>query len=72
MMWKGVAASRSPRALACWCLALSVFGLVGALENGVGRLPAMGWSSWNAFRCDISEDLIKVRCMRVQEAAPVS
>lgn len=26
---------------------------------GVGLTPAMGWSSWNAFRCDISEDVIK-------------
>jgi alpha-galactosidase len=29
-----------------------------ALDNGVGRLPAMGWSSWNTFRCDLSEALI--------------
>ena len=30
-----------------------------ALDNGVGLTPAMGWSSWNRFRCDINEDLIK-------------
>lgn len=23
--------------------------------------PIMGWSSWNAFRVDISEDIIKIR-----------
>lgn len=31
-------------------------------ENGeakVNKSPIMGWSSWNAFRIDISEDLIK-------------
>jgi alpha-galactosidase len=32
-------------------------GVVG-LDNtfGVGRLPALGWNSWNAYGCDISED----------------
>lgn len=26
------------------------------LPDGVGRLPALGWNSWNEFACDISED----------------
>ncbi|KAF2634400.1 alpha-galactosidase [Massarina eburnea CBS 473.64] len=25
------------------------------LPDGVGKLPALGWNSWNAFNCDISE-----------------
>lgn len=25
-------------------------------EPGLGKLPAMGFNSWNAFRCDIDED----------------
>lgn len=25
------------------------------LPNSVGKLPALGWNSWNAFRCDINE-----------------
>ncbi|CAJ0914712.1 14375_t:CDS:2 [Entrophospora sp. SA101] len=29
------------------------------LENGVGRTPAMGWSSWNKFGCNINETLIR-------------
>jgi hypothetical protein len=29
-----------------------------ALDNGLGATPAMGWSSWNTFRCDISAALI--------------
>jgi alpha-galactosidase len=29
-----------------------------ALDNGLGATPAMGWSSWNTFRCDISASLI--------------
>lgn len=31
----------------------SAFSLV--LPNGVGRLPALGWNSWNAFHCNVSE-----------------
>ena len=30
-----------------------------AVNNGVGNTPAMGWNSWNAFRCDINEALVK-------------
>ncbi|KAJ3003789.1 UNVERIFIED_CONTAM: hypothetical protein HDU68_005499, partial [Siphonaria sp. JEL0065] len=30
-----------------------------ALDNGVGRTPAMGWNSWNRFHCKINEHLIK-------------
>ena len=26
------------------------------LPDGVGRLPALGWNSWNAFACDINEE----------------
>lgn len=29
-----------------------------ALDNGVGRSPAMGWNSWNTFRCDINERVV--------------
>src|ERR1700761_5128721 len=25
------------------------------LDGGVGRVPAMGWNSWNAYGCDINE-----------------
>jgi alpha-galactosidase len=25
-------------------------------DNNVGKLPALGWNSWNAYNCDISED----------------
>ncbi|MFJ6698362.1 glycoside hydrolase family 27 protein [Streptomyces sp. NPDC091272] len=30
-----------------------------ALDNGQARTPAMGWNSWNAFRCDIDEQKIR-------------
>jgi alpha galactosidase A-like protein len=41
-----------------------LFGLVMAKEatalvssDGTGRLPAMGWNSWNEYGCNISEDV---------------
>ncbi|XXG60458.1 hypothetical protein AAC387_Pa04g2362 [Persea americana] len=30
-----------------------------SLENGLGRSPPMGWNSWNHFRCNIDEKLIR-------------
>ncbi|KAK0202017.1 glycoside hydrolase family 27 protein [Desarmillaria ectypa] len=29
-----------------------------ALDNGVGRLPFMGWNTWNAYFCNINESLV--------------
>ena len=26
--------------------------------NGLAMTPAMGWDNWNAFGCDVSEELI--------------
>ena len=33
----------------------------GALDNGLGRTPPMGWNSWNRFHCEVSEDLIRAQ-----------
>src|SRR3954451_8844863 len=30
-----------------------------APENGVARMPPMGWNSWNTFGCNINETLIR-------------
>ncbi|GAB2223302.1 hypothetical protein Droror1_Dr00017442 [Drosera rotundifolia] len=30
----------------------------GWVDNGHGRTPPMGWSSWNSFHCNITEELI--------------
>jgi len=43
-----------------WYLRLLYLGLLPAatslvLRDDVGRLPALGWNSWNAFHCDITE-----------------
>ena len=32
---------------------------VNALDNGLGKVPAMGWNSWNKFNCFINETVIK-------------
>ncbi|KAK0444019.1 glycoside hydrolase family 27 protein [Armillaria borealis] len=45
--------------LSAACLFLSLISLpVIALENGVGRLPFMGYNTWNAYYCNIDEDTI--------------
>ncbi|KAL0959536.1 hypothetical protein HGRIS_011249 [Hohenbuehelia grisea] len=36
---------------------LSAIGVNG-LENGVGRLPALGYNTWNAYQCNIDENLM--------------
>lgn len=28
------------------------------LQDGVGKLPALGWNSWNAYFCDVDQDKI--------------
>ena len=38
---------------------LLFFGCTLALDNGLGFKPAMGWNSWNAFNCDITEAIVK-------------
>jgi alpha-galactosidase len=30
-----------------------------ALDNGTGRVPPMGWNTWNTFGCNINETLIR-------------
>jgi len=37
------------------CVVYSIFQ-VGALDNGLARLPAMGYNTWNDFRCEITEE----------------
>ncbi|KXN84638.1 putative alpha-galactosidase B [Leucoagaricus sp. SymC.cos] len=31
---------------------------VTALDNGVGKLPFMGWNTWNAYHCEINETIV--------------
>jgi alpha-galactosidase len=43
-------------ALAILATASTVQALV--LKDGIGKLPALGWNSWNAFGCDINSTKI--------------
>ena len=54
----------SYKSVAIWSLALTarlikadVPGQYGSY-NGLAVTPAMGWDNWNAFGCDVSEDLL--------------
>ncbi|PNH02182.1 putative alpha-galactosidase [Tetrabaena socialis] len=40
-------------------LVAALWATASALDNGVGKTPAMGWNSWNYFRCNINETIIK-------------
>lgn len=41
-------------------LATAVFaGTAAAVNNGLAITPQMGWDNWNAFGCDVSEDLLQ-------------
>ncbi|KAL3425744.1 glycoside hydrolase family 27 protein [Phlyctema vagabunda] len=52
--------SASRSTLALWT---AIAGLVGsgtaASYNGLAVTPQMGWDNWNAFGCDVSEELLK-------------
>ncbi|KAF8330632.1 glycoside hydrolase [Amanita rubescens] len=43
---------------ALWALHLYPHTAVHALNNGVAKLPILGYNTWNAFHCDINEDLV--------------
>lgn len=36
-----------------------------ALNNGLGRTPAMGWNTWNKYGCKITEDIIKTNAAAI-------
>ena len=47
---------------ACCCVAFIAWlsaGELRALDNGLAKIPPMGWNSWNKFACNVNEDLIK-------------
>lgn len=35
----------------------SLLASVNALDNGVARLPVLGYNTWNAYQCNIDQDL---------------
>ena len=36
-------------------------GHVAPIDDGLARTPPMGWSSWNAFGCDIDAAMIRAQ-----------
>jgi len=52
------------RSLSAWLSTAAILlspyaGAVGATSyNGLAVTPQMGWDNWNAFACDVSEELI--------------
>ena len=38
-----------------------------ALDNGLGKVPQMGWNTWNKFNCDISEKPVETAIDKVVE-----
>ena len=30
-----------------------------ALDNGLAKTPPMGWNDWNAFGCNVTEQLVE-------------
>ncbi|KAI0070323.1 glycoside hydrolase [Panus rudis PR-1116 ss-1] len=45
-------------ALAIGLLAATKPPVIHALDNGVARLPVLGYNTWNAYQCNIDQDLI--------------
>jgi alpha-galactosidase len=45
--------------LAAIPLVVTVTMPAGALENGLGRTPPMGWNEWNTFGCNSNDALIR-------------
>ena len=48
-----------PTAILSILILLLPITITSALDNGLGLTPPMGWNSWNHFRCDINETLIR-------------
>ncbi|KAK4557021.1 hypothetical protein LTR86_006002 [Recurvomyces mirabilis] len=44
-----------PRSAAVLALSALPAALAIQLPNGIGKLPALGWNSWNAYGCNIDE-----------------
>ncbi|VDC05669.1 unnamed protein product [Peniophora sp. CBMAI 1063] len=53
----GICPSASAVALAALLIALGGVGVQG-LSNGVAKLPVLGYNTWNAYQCNIDQDLI--------------
>ena len=54
------------------CLLATLAASAGALDNGVGLVPAAGWSSWNVFGGGVTaEAVMGMADVMVEKGAPV-
>jgi alpha-galactosidase len=58
-------AGRTSLLLVLTAAARSAYGLVSA--DGTGRLPALGWNSWNEFACNINSTVFLETAQRMVE-----
>ena len=40
-------------------LLCSLTSVALSVDNGLGKVPQMGWNSWNHFKCGINDDIIR-------------
>ncbi len=40
-------------------LILFLIAIGASVDNGLGKTPQMGWNSWNHFKCNINETVLK-------------
>lgn len=43
---------------------MTILFVAHALDNGLGRTPAMGWMSWERFRCNTDCEHDPENCLR--------
>ena len=58
MKLKKLKKQAGPVAIFC-LLSVCISSVVYSLDKKLALTPPMGWNSWNTFRMDINEDLIK-------------
>ena len=51
--------------LCCCVLGMTMAGAY-AINNGLGRVPPMGFNTWNHFGCDPTEELMRAQVVRVR------
>ena len=44
---------------AAWAFVLCCAAATDALDNGAARVPALGWSTWNAFGSNVSDAMVR-------------
>ena len=59
MRWVALVGDSLPVLALAAAAVFSPSNLTPELEDGLARTPPMGWNDWNAFGCDVSEELVE-------------